>query len=163
MARLQEEVRSAFSRYEEIDSASTIPLKYLKAVAQEAMRIYPPLPFALPRVVPEPGCHVDGQFLPGGVRIPLFSPSHVFFVDGIFSLLTEYLCTYLLQTVVSTSTFAASMSSANFDRPWEFIPERWLEKSEGSDALEASQPFSYGSRACLGRRYVYSTVVAIVF
>lgn len=74
MARLQEEVRSAFSRYEEIDSASTIPLKYLKAVAQEAMRIYPPLPFALPRVVPEPGCHVDGQFLPGGVRIPFIFP-----------------------------------------------------------------------------------------
>lgn len=84
MARLQEEVRSAFSRYEEIDSASTIPLKYLKAVAQEAMRIYPPLPFALPRVVPEPGCHVDGQFLPGGVRISLFSPPCLF-VDGIFS------------------------------------------------------------------------------
>lgn len=90
MARLQEEVRSAFTRYEEIDSASTIPLKYLKAVAQEAMRIYPPLPFALPRVVPEPGCHVDGQFLPGGVRIPLFFPlphvssSMVFFpTDGV--------------------------------------------------------------------------------
>lgn len=89
MARLQEEVRSAFSRYEEIDSASTIPLKYLKAVAQEAMRIYPPLPFALPRVVPEPGCHVDGQFLPGGVRIPFIFPpmsssSMVFFpTDGV--------------------------------------------------------------------------------
>lgn len=160
MARLQEEVRSAFTRYEEIDSASTIPLKYLKAVAQEAMRIYPPLPFALPRVVPEPGCHVDGQFLPGGVRILLFFPSHVFFVDGDFP--TDGVCMhiYLLQTVVSTSTFAASMSSANFDRPWEFIPERWLEKSESSDALEASQPFSYGSRACLGRRYVYSGGVA---
>lgn len=92
MARLQEEVRSAFTRYEEIDSASTIPLKYLKAVAQEAMRIYPPLPFALPRVVPEPGCHVDGQFLPGGVRISLFSPSHVFFVDDIFP--TDGVCMY---------------------------------------------------------------------
>lgn len=91
MARLQEEVRSAFSRYEEIDSASTIPLKYLKAVAQEAMRIYPPLPFALPRVVPEPGCHVDGQFLPGGVRISSFPP-YVFFVDGIFP--TDRVCMY---------------------------------------------------------------------
>lgn len=162
MARLQEEVRSAFSRYEEIDSASTIPLKYLKAVAQEAMRIYPPLPFALPRVVPEPGCHVDGQFLPGGVRISLFSPLHVSSSMVFFP--TDRVCmlSILLQTVVSTSTFAASMSSANFDRPWEFIPERWLEKSESTDALEASQPFSYGSRACLGRRYVYSTVVAIV-
>lgn len=94
MARLQEEVRSAFSRYEEIDSASTIPLKYLKAVAQEAMRIYPPLPFALPRVVPEPGCHVDGQFLPGGVRILLFSPPMSSSSMVIF-LLTEYVCTYI--------------------------------------------------------------------
>lgn len=160
MARLQEEVRSAFTRYEEIDSASTIPLKYLKAVAQEAMRIYPPLPFALPRVVPEPGCHVDGQFLPGGVRILLFFPLPCLLRRWYFFPLTEYVCINLLQTVVSTSTFAASMSSANFDRPWEFIPERWLEKSESSDALEASQPFSYGSRACLGRRYVYSGGVA---
>lgn len=96
-----------------------------------------------------------------------FPPSHVFFVDGIFPTDGVCLYIYLLQTVVSTSTFAASMSSANFDRPWEFIPERWLEKSEGTDALEASQPFSYGSRACLGRRYVYSggvaTVAATVF
>lgn len=96
MARLQEEVRSAFSRYEEIDSASTIPLKYLKAVAQEAMRIYPPLPFALPRVVPEPGCHVDGQFLPGGVRIPFIFPPHVFFVDGIFP--TDGVCMHISLT-----------------------------------------------------------------
>lgn len=92
MARLQEEVRSAFSRYEEIDSASTIPLKYLKAVAQEAMRIYPPLPFALPRVVPEPGCHVDGQFLPGGVRISLFFPLPCLLRRWYFFPLTEYVC-----------------------------------------------------------------------
>lgn len=85
MARLQEEVRSAFTRYEEIDSASTIPLKYLKAVAQEAMRIYPPLPFALPRVVPEPGCHVDGQFLPGGVRIPFIFPPPMSSSSMVFS------------------------------------------------------------------------------
>lgn len=95
MARLQEEVRSAFSRYEEIDSASTIPLKYLKAVAQEAMRIYPPLPFALPRVVPEPGCHVDGQFLPGGVRILLFFPPPMSSSSMVFFPLTEYVCTYI--------------------------------------------------------------------
>lgn len=68
MARLQEEVRSAFTRYEDINAASTAPLKYIKAVAQEAMRVYPPLPFALPRVVPRGGCTVDGHFVPGGVR-----------------------------------------------------------------------------------------------
>ena len=31
------------------------------------MRIYPPLPFALPRVVPAGGDTVDGHFLPEGV------------------------------------------------------------------------------------------------
>lgn len=74
MVQLHNEVRSAFTRYEDIDAASTAPLKYLKAVAQEAMRMYPPLPFALPRVVPEGGATVDGHFLPGGVCLSLSSP-----------------------------------------------------------------------------------------
>ncbi|KAJ0312158.1 hypothetical protein COL516b_001229 [Colletotrichum fioriniae] len=67
LARLQDEVRSAFVSYEDITAATATPLKYLRAVAQEAMRVYPPLPFALPRVVPNGGCTVDGHFLPGGL------------------------------------------------------------------------------------------------
>lgn len=67
MKRLKDEVRSAFTHYDEITATSAAPLNYLKAIAQEAMRIYPPLPFALPRVVPEGGSTVDGHFLPGGV------------------------------------------------------------------------------------------------
>nr|POE75176.1 cytochrome p450 monooxygenase hmp1 [Quercus suber]POE94744.1 cytochrome p450 monooxygenase hmp1 [Quercus suber] len=70
MGLLKAEVRSAFARFEDIDAASTTSLKYLRATAQEAMRIYPPLPFALPRVVPQGGCTVDGHFLPGGVGLP---------------------------------------------------------------------------------------------
>lgn len=67
MERLKQEVRSAFRSYDEIDAAGAGTLKYLKAVAQEAMRMYPPLPFALPRVVPLGGSTVDGHYLPGGV------------------------------------------------------------------------------------------------
>ncbi|KXH53928.1 benzoate 4-monooxygenase cytochrome P450 [Colletotrichum salicis] len=119
LARLQEEVRSAFNNYEDITAATATPLKYLRAVAQEAMRVYPPLPFALPRVVPKGGCTVDGHFLPGG-------------------------------TTVSTSTFAASMSSSNFSESWELRPERWLVDNPVDD-LDASQPFSYGTRSCMGR------------
>ncbi|CBX99323.1 similar to cytochrome P450 monooxygenase [Plenodomus lingam JN3] len=119
LSQLQNEVRSSFTRYEDITAATTIPLKYLKAVINEAMRVYPPLPFALPRVVPQGGCTVDGHFLPGG-------------------------------TVVSTSTFAASMSTANFSEPWRFKPERWTGKN-CTDDLDASQPFSYGTRSCMGR------------
>jgi cytochrome P450 len=69
MTQLQTEVRTAFNQYDEIDAASTTPLPYLKAVIQEAMRIFPPLPFALPRVVPTEGSTVDNHFLPGGVSI----------------------------------------------------------------------------------------------
>lgn len=67
MKRLKDEVRSAFTHYDEITATSAAPLNYLKAIAQEAMRIHPPLPFALPRVVSEGGSTVDGHFLPGGV------------------------------------------------------------------------------------------------
>ncbi|KAF5493984.1 Cytochrome P450 monooxygenase BOT4 [Colletotrichum fructicola] len=112
LTQLQDEIRSSFTRYEDINAATAVPLRYLKAVAQEAMRVYPPLPFALPRVVPEGGCTVDGHLLPGG-------------------------------TVVSTSTFAASMSTANFDEPWNFKPERWIGENH-TDDLDASQPFSLG-------------------
>ncbi|KXH34685.1 benzoate 4-monooxygenase cytochrome P450 [Colletotrichum nymphaeae SA-01] len=135
LARLQDEVRSAFVRYEDITAATATPLKYLRAVAQEAMRVYPPLPFALPRVVPNGGCTVDGYFLPGG-------------------------------TTVSTSTFAASMSSSNFDEPWDFRPERWLVDNP-TDDLDASQPFSYGTRSCMGRSLgwmeIHTTMAKLVY
>ncbi|KAK1488453.1 benzoate 4-monooxygenase cytochrome P450 [Colletotrichum abscissum] len=135
LARLQDEVRSAFVSYEDITAATATPLKYLRAVAQEAMRVYPPLPFALPRVVPNGGCTVDGHFLPGG-------------------------------TTVSTSTFAASMSSSNFDEPWEFRPERWLVDNP-TDDLDASQPFSYGTRSCMGRSLgwmeIHTTMAKLVY
>ena len=66
---LQEETRGAFGSYSEINASSTAPLKYLQAVALEGMRIYPPLPFPLPRVVPHGGDIVDGHFLPAGVSV----------------------------------------------------------------------------------------------
>ncbi|KAM5377491.1 hypothetical protein ACJZ2D_004860 [Fusarium nematophilum] len=39
-----------------------------------------------------------------------------------------------------------------FHQPDEFVPERWLTKT---DNLEASQPFLIGPRACIGRNLAY--------
>ncbi|KAJ0120937.1 benzoate 4-monooxygenase cytochrome P450 [Diaporthe amygdali] len=116
---LRKEIRTSFDSYEQINDASTAKLDYLNAVVLEGMRMYPPLPFPLPRVVPQNGGMVDGQFLPGG-------------------------------TIVSTNPFAASMSPDNFQDPWVFEPRRWICKGN-KDTLDASQPFSLGSRICLGQ------------
>lgn len=70
---LAAEVRPAFKSSHEINEATTRDLVYLMAVCKEAMRIYAPLPFALPREVPEGGHTVDGYFLPAGVCV--FSPN----------------------------------------------------------------------------------------
>ncbi|KAL8776200.1 MAG: hypothetical protein Q9194_003302 [Teloschistes cf. exilis] len=66
LKKLQTEVRGAFTKYEEISGASAANLKYLHAVCLEALRIFPPLPLALPRVVPSGGDTVDGHFVPPG-------------------------------------------------------------------------------------------------
>lgn len=60
-----------------------------------------------------------------------------------------------VQTIVSTNPFAASMSAENFQDPWVFNPKRWMD-AENNDILDASQPFSLGSRICLGQRYASS-------
>ena len=46
----------------------------------------------------------------------------------------------------------------NFPDPYEFNPERWL-SPDGPDILEASQPFSLGSRGCLGKKCVPRSIL----
>ncbi len=42
-------------------------LPLLNAFVMECLRLYPPVPMALPRVIPAEGLDIDGYFLPGGV------------------------------------------------------------------------------------------------
>jgi cytochrome P450 len=66
---LHAELDAAFERYDSIDASSSAKLKFLNAICQEGMRIYPPLSFALPRIVPKGGDIVDGHWLPAGVSL----------------------------------------------------------------------------------------------
>ncbi|KAK4227343.1 cytochrome P450, partial [Podospora fimiseda] len=54
-------------------------------------------------------------------------------------------------TWVSTNTFATARSPDNFRDAAEFKAERWLAK-DSSDNLDASQPFSLGTRVCIGKQ-----------
>ncbi|KAL1623007.1 hypothetical protein SLS56_008484 [Neofusicoccum ribis] len=56
-------------------------------------------------------------------------------------------------TRVSVSQWAASHSKFNFERPYEFIPERWLPGTGfDSDNKDIVQPFSIGPRNCFGKK-----------
>lgn len=66
--KLKEEVRSRYKSSSEITSL-TATFPYLTAVIHEALRMYPPVPFGLPRVVSRGGDTVDGLFVPEGVSL----------------------------------------------------------------------------------------------
>jgi cytochrome P450 len=67
MQKLTEEVRSAFNSEEEIKLTSVNHLNYMLACLNEALRMYPPVPIGLPRVVPKGGHTIAGHWVPEDV------------------------------------------------------------------------------------------------
>ncbi|KAI0454857.1 cytochrome protein [Xylaria acuta] len=57
-------------------------------------------------------------------------------------------------TEVYTSAWTVVHDPANFHEPYIFKPERWIDPS-CTDIKEASQPFSLGYRACIGRNFAF--------
>lgn len=67
MRKLVKEVRETFTSQDMIKSDSTARLKYLNAVIEEGLRMFPPLAIELPRECP--GTMVDGHYIPKGVSV----------------------------------------------------------------------------------------------
>lgn len=126
-ARLVREIRTTFTAATDITIDAVNKLPYLLAVMQEGLRYYPPVPTGFPRVVPGAGHEISGTFIPGG-------------------------------TSVYVSQHATNHSTRNFTDPDNFVPERWLEDERPeryeADKREVVQPFSFGPRNCLGKKYV---------
>ncbi len=60
------EVREAFPIAEDMTLQKLTSLPYLNACLSEGLRIFPPAPDNLPRLVPEGGDVICGKFVPGG-------------------------------------------------------------------------------------------------
>jgi cytochrome P450 len=73
MATLVKEIRTAFPTEEEMSMERIAKLKYLHACLEEGLRMYPPVPIGLPRVVPGKGTKICDEFIPGGVSLALRS------------------------------------------------------------------------------------------
>lgn len=69
MTRLESEIRSSFQDVSEIDFRSIGKQKYTLACLNETLRLFPPVPSGLSRVVPRDGDNIDGKWVPGGVRM----------------------------------------------------------------------------------------------
>jgi cytochrome P450 len=65
--KLVDEIRGSFETYDAITADAVADLPWLNAVLNEALRLYPPVPWAPTRIVPPGGATVDGHWLPAGV------------------------------------------------------------------------------------------------
>ena len=69
LRKLTEEIRGAFEDFDDITLEGLARLKYLQAVLQEGLRMYPPVPIALPRRTPKEGTVICGEWIPGDVAL----------------------------------------------------------------------------------------------
>ncbi|KAK5108380.1 hypothetical protein LTR62_008336 [Meristemomyces frigidus] len=69
LANLTAEIRTAFGSLQDMHLENLAKQKYLMAVLQEGLRMYPPVPIALPRRSPAGGMMVEGEFIPAGTSI----------------------------------------------------------------------------------------------
>lgn len=64
MKKLVDEIRSTFPTAEDMTMEQLAALPYFAACIKEAFRLYPPVPLGLPRMTPEDGSTICGQFVP---------------------------------------------------------------------------------------------------
>lgn len=67
LKKLVEEIRSSFQTDDEITMTACNQIQYLQAVLTEGLRLYPPAPSSLPRIVSGHGDTIAGHWVPGGV------------------------------------------------------------------------------------------------
>jgi cytochrome P450 len=74
LKKLQDEVRGAFAKAEDMSIASLARLPYLNLVLRETMRIYPPAPGTFARKTGSTGEIISGHWVPPNVSFSHRSP-----------------------------------------------------------------------------------------
>ncbi|KAK7985664.1 hypothetical protein PG988_003286 [Apiospora saccharicola] len=144
LAILTKEIRSLFQREEDITLQSTAGIEYLNACIHEGLRLYPPVPVGVPRVVGDAGQLIGGQWVAPGTRISV-----------------HHYATYR-----SPHNFKDPAKFA----PERWLRSKSGSDPSSSpykdDRRESYQPFAYGPRDCLGRnlamhemRYILARVL----
>ncbi|KAK3302986.1 cytochrome P450, partial [Chaetomium strumarium] len=127
LALLTQEIRAHHRTEEDITMDSVASLPYLNACINEALRLYPPVPVGVPRVVPAEGRVLLDKFVGGGTRVSVHHYS----------------------TYRSPANFADPDAFA----PERWLPTTTTDSRSryADDRREALQAFGYGPRNCLGQ------------
>lgn len=110
-------------------------LPYLQAVINETLRLYPTIIATLPRTALEQ-TQVGGIIIPKGVCSWSYSKNHLSLTP--------------CEGVVGIQNYTILRNEQAFPEPEEFRPERWLDAADNELMKEAFQPFSLGTRRCIG-------------
>lgn len=125
LARLTNEIRSAFPDYASISMEGLARLPYLRAVLHEGLRMYPPVPTKLPRRTPPGGVTIMGEYIPGDVVVG--------------------------QHQLSVNRSEQNFKHPYEFRPERWMGDAEFR----DDRLDAMEPFSSGPRACLGKNLAW--------
>ncbi|KAF3764261.1 trichothecene C-15 hydroxylase [Cryphonectria parasitica EP155] len=132
LARLATEVRSSFSSEDEITLLSVQKLKYMLAVLDETLRLFPPVPTSFPRRAHEGGDVFCGTYLPENTVIDIW------------------------QFAMSRSPKNFTLPDSFIPERW------LGDARFANDKREASQPFSHGPRNCVGKNLAYAEMRLIM-
>ncbi|KAK3311564.1 putative cytochrome P450 [Chaetomium strumarium] len=127
--RLVREIRSAFRHQGEISLSRVNELRYLLAVLDETMRLYPPSVSNNPRVLPPQGATICGQHIPGNTKVGI----------------PNYACFRSPDNFVNPDEFV----------PERFLDDYDEDSTYAGDKRDALQPFMVGPRNCIGRNLAY--------
>ncbi|OIW33645.1 cytochrome P450 [Coniochaeta ligniaria NRRL 30616] len=125
--KLVAEIRGAFKSHKDITWNGANDLPYLEACIYEAMRMFPPVPGNLNRVVPSEGALIDGKWIAGETTVSVSS----------------WAAAHSPKSFTDPLTFAP-------ERWLESERDRYPQHIK-----EASQPFLTGPRGCIGKNLSY--------
>jgi cytochrome P450 len=132
LEELQREVRGTFAQESQITFIASAQLKIMNAIIFEALRMYPPVPVALPRVVPSKGATVAGTFIPPDTKIGI----------------PHYAAYHSSRNFTDPEKFA----------PERFMGD----EAYANDKCSVVQPFSVGYRNCIGQNLAWAEMRTIL-
>ncbi|CAK8989510.1 Cytochrome P450 3A21 (CYPIIIA21) (Cytochrome P450 CM3A-10) [Durusdinium trenchii] len=133
--RARRDVIDVMGRHKEPKLHKLFHMQYLLAVIKETLRMFPTVPMVTREVTER---HEDGV-------CPRFKEESTF------------------GTVINF--FGLHYNKKGWNRPNEFVPERWIDPSVDADRDPDQRlycPFAIGKRACLGRQFAYIEMLTVI-